>query len=1405
MSNLGRLPTASDAQTIGFKAEKCFVARCPETWLAKSVDGTDDFGVDYQVQTLHNSQVTDMFRVQLKGTTVPDLSADGAHFSIQLKAPTIRYYARFTEPVLLVLCDLSANSVAVNCPLYHVWIHEELRRLNAGDLPDEQLFVTLRVPKANALDSDTDLSKELSQFRALANIGASLDMTLEKRSPTMAAGERAALIEKLPAGFSTRSAALMESLSEEPVTVWPDRPSGSIAWFLFEAEKDLNTGAFMRAAERLVSASALVHNAVPLEVADYWHLSGRESLSRLCQSEACEAFEKAMEVAPGHPKYLAAWAETKFSMAVSEDGHGDVSAILSKLTSSEPAVLSIKARILATEKRFDEAEQALSTFSGAERLSALAIIHTMRSQLAAALAASEAGLLLPDLKDGTRILFLIIKARAQFNMAVNLEPESESGRPHLPLTGRPGANLNLVHDAWNVMKLAAEGLRASGWPVNIEFLADILCAAGSILDKEEEALAILKEAADRRPTLPTLQSSVESLAAQTGDFDLALSSNARQPQNATAKLRKTAMLHATKRDAECVAFFEEQLPKLSRTDPMFGEALSSALISADRLVRADLVEAWLPLFEESPELSNQRAVWNYATAISKNKAKRGQALEELFANFESKGRPVALAVHLFHALNPHQLAEAERIVAVAEVLVKDRLLPVEPLLQLGQAYTTLGRWTELLALAEDGRERFTENLTLTAVAALALDRLGRTAEARALLFPLIEQGVAEPFVLTVHIDIATRCGFMDEAMAVTEKMLALSSGNDKKIEHLRLLHHLVRAKNPADTRAHAIAWRIGELIDPDDEINEGSFLMMFMTSPHPAKPDPKQIVEYQARLKRYSKKFPDSKILRAGSFADDATPEEMLQTLMKLVGDNPESIEERRKQEESLSEQAKGAPFSWRPHFNANLGRDLPALWEASKIAKGGEKSLLLQMIPGQWTPFPLEKMRGRVPLMDHLSLLVAHDLDLIDLIFKLFPKVAVSQRTMHEIGRLADPVMGSFVREKCRSIQAGLQKHFGQLLQPRSDNSDAEDDGIESLQIAAEIQALSKQPPHLLYSDDAIFRIYCQGHDGDLKSICVLDILVALESNGTLTSREVAKKVGQLCNWGVGIAVQQGWQIASLPAALSAAKNVKEGEAILQSAELCISIFNGMWDRPGQTYGEMLQHAASLTAAMLLDDGHNPTSIAALMAIWHGKAMLSSDPPPNAETSFALLARNAATYLPLSDNDGSVSRKLWKAYQLLLERFQPEKEHAVRLVDGLIMIACVALNNDLTPENFSRRSLKTFFCAGLADGSNTKHAFEKSCKLWRDRILRKLGKNLIFINNWNRSNTLRPNYWRRWANQNGEVSLTNNGMNVPVLLEPTTMPSRGEHENARDYGYQRKLTLSHRFVEGLHWVRRIP
>ena len=67
---------------------------------------------------------------------------------MQLKASTVRYYERATEPILLALCDLSANPAsAASCPLYFCWIEEELRRINKTGLPPEQEYV---IPSCNS-------------------------------------------------------------------------------------------------------------------------------------------------------------------------------------------------------------------------------------------------------------------------------------------------------------------------------------------------------------------------------------------------------------------------------------------------------------------------------------------------------------------------------------------------------------------------------------------------------------------------------------------------------------------------------------------------------------------------------------------------------------------------------------------------------------------------------------------------------------------------------------------------------------------------------------------------------------------------------------------------------------------------------------------------------------------------------------------------------------------------------------------------------------------------------------------------------------------------------------------------------------------------------------------------------
>jgi hypothetical protein len=204
----------------------------------------------------------------------------------------------------------------------------------------------------------------------------------------------------------------------------------------------------------------------------------------------------------------------------------------------------MRARLLAANGHYEKAIETAKQTPGSEGWAARAIIHTMRSESELALEASTAGLAEPLLLNTMKQLFLILRARAQFNLAIgklsSTEPEAM-----IPPTGPVGTNVGLLREAWQDILDVARSLRSSGWPSNTEFIADIWAATASILGKQQDALPLLTEAANARPNLPALHVALENIAAQVSDFPLALAANAR---NRTGALRRGAR-HGRQRDA----------------------------------------------------------------------------------------------------------------------------------------------------------------------------------------------------------------------------------------------------------------------------------------------------------------------------------------------------------------------------------------------------------------------------------------------------------------------------------------------------------------------------------------------------------------------------------------------------------------------------------------------------------------------------------------------------------------------------------------------------------------------------------------------------------------------------------------------------------------------------------------
>ncbi len=133
----------------------------------------------------------------------------------------------------------------------------------------------------------------------------------------------------------------------------------------------------------------------------------------------------------------------------------------------------------------------------------------------------------------------------------------------------------------------------------------------------------------------------------------------------------------------------------------------------------------------------------------------------------------------------------------------------------------------------------------------------------------------------------------------------------------------------------------------------------------------------------------------------------------------------------------------------------------------------------------PVVSMRIKPPILDMTALLVLHDLELLDQLFDFFPRIAIAQSTLSELAGMTNPMSGSPWLSKCIALQGFLKTKMQQILQPRAPA--AIDDGVDNSPFgrsSKDIKDISKSGEFQLYSDDAIFRLYCSGSDGALGRV---------------------------------------------------------------------------------------------------------------------------------------------------------------------------------------------------------------------------------------------------------------------------------------------------------------------------------
>ena len=1272
----GPLPGTGDQHDINADATRCLMARHPKNWRVQSLEGTDDYGYDFQVQTTPNQQATDIFRIQLKGTRSPNLTADGEYISVSLKATTVRYYARAVEPVLLVICDLSVNEDPVDCPLYYVWLRDELNRISVDDLSAERKSVTLRASTKNVLKIATDLSEDIRHQNELSRMGHILSERAEQTHPGMQADDRLTLVQGVVKGVAARGSALMNALAGPTEDYWVNPARGTLAWNLTQAKADLQVTALDRAKIQLDEAEPKLEGSATLERAEYWRLRGKWQVQTGDNKAAVSSYQNAYEVTP-LPKFRAAQVEAEIRIRFENDSDS-LAELHDLLEGEDPAIIAIRSRLHAVQGHYELAVEQANLLAEPQRSFARAFAHWLSEEPANALTDCEAGLEACDASDDIRELLLLLRARAKFSLAV--ATATTPRRESIPPAGLPGVDLQKLEEAWVAINDAVLSIKASGWGSNIEQLVDIWGATASALGKAESILADLKDAAQKRPELPHIHEVLRGIAGQLADFTLALSTNDQLPDSPDKQLWGTLLLYETRKFRACYQGFGAYVGDVDRSHPLFGSAVTAASISAHKSVQTGLVNQWMGMLEADPALAPEAALAQFYLQLEMSRLAKDEALRTLQARYEELDRPVSIALTLIHELDPTDPQSAQACVRLSEKITEHYVLSPAVAARLGLALVTLRDWQGIVELCQSNRVRVEPGNRMGAFEALALDHLGETEKARDRLLKIVATGSDDPLALNTYATIATRCGYVDDAVEAAERALETARSKGEQLEFVKLLFFLIQFSDPTSDRLLELALRAGELVDQSVESQEGTYLMMHLSGTLGGRSDidlARDREQFRTRAEAFFRNFPNSRMLWRGEIREGASGTELVESLKALAGMTPDREAFQKRMERSLQQGLNTVPFSWRPRLVLSYISDIVHLWEVAKVSSRDDRQYHLVMVNDTgWQPIGADALRKRVPLLDWTALLVLNDLGLIDAVIPFFGQIAVARATMEELAEFTNPVFGSPKRSKCLELQNALKPHLASILQPSppeeaSEASPARVIGRSNSEI---VEILGKEPErYRLYSDDESLRIFCAA-GSEVDGFCTLDVLAALTEVGQLSPIEKAGKIAQLCEWRVWVIVQLSEIVRLLPPAAFTARTVRQAVEILDAEPRFISVISALWDYRA-TFEKVLEHAASVLR-ILVDQALLPEiGLAALMRHWHVKAAMKSDAPDQALETIVILIIAAALrgHLPKASAKG-----LWAVYRLLVESHHGDQmdERLERVAIRLLGSKCAQLES---------------------------------------------------------------------------------------------------------------------------------
>lgn len=1302
-------PSVDRNHLINNASKDLFVSLRPSIWEYIFRDGDNDFGFDIEIQVAPHAQVCHTFRAQLKGTESPSISQDGTTLSIPLRRTTLNLYANTLEPVMLLVAvvKLSENGKAdpATSKVYWQWLAVELQRLRGSAFAiDEssQESVILHVPLSNELTPDLDvvpyMRRMIEEARAVEGLATLVRTAVDATSGRL--DDPMQRLLSVVADDPSRLLSLLALGDDEEAIPSEGTPQSITA----EAISHLRAGKTRLAEDVVRRLDRTQFEATPKLKASLLSLEGKIAMQRMHKANALRLFEDAYRLQPVE-KHLLAQEEVRFLEAVDRSDKKAMSAIaktLAGVRTDDGLGLLVRVQVFLGD--FDTASQTIARIRQPRRAIPTLILLSGQHSWAEVQIQADRALSQPGLSTQDSVRLNLIAACACWQQALvsaSLSPDDTE----MPLPGPPGLDVRAAQAAWRYSAACLRGLKELGWPPNVELLAPVAVASATAIGRQEHALPMLKEAAAERPEYIILQENLELLAISSGDHEAALEANSRQARIHEVLVRQACLLFQARKYTECLWVAREVASGVDTPCKQTPMALAMGSAAALKLARTNDADRLMAALAGN-------ATWGEFTHFAKfaqrsivkgDQAAPFAALREGLREYPTSR---LLASNLYSNLRVDETPAATEAILLSRLLRQGAALTVEECVHLIAAHFTLGQWQEAEAEARAAIARFGEIYRFMSMLAIAVEMQGKTGEAMVLLERAVSLEQRGSATLRNYLGLCLRLGRMDAARDTIEKLLAVESDKDERLELLRL-DALILAQQGLNDRALEVAKELGRLANPEVELEEGMYLNLYMavTLNNESIPNTEKQAFWR-RVEAFCTKWPESRLFRRVTVPERglATLDDLHDMLDGVLGDSRQQLREFQERERQARSGDLPVPFVARPGFVFHYIGDCFTLWDVAKRSRAEDRQFHLTSALVD-EPRATERVLRDVPLLDLTALLVLHDLELFETLFAMFPRIAVPSRTVDYISQNARGLLvNPGVVSAAGALLAAINKNLHRIDQPSSERVAVQ--GVKPRDLLHDYRQLAEWGRWAVYTDDAITRTWIRANHANLNHLCTVDLLALADGQRLLTPVEIASYLERLASWNVGIIVASRYLIAALDGALGGIPFLTGLERLgrFQAHPPFAKLARAVWHFKKEPK-ELIGHMGAIVAEMLVRSGTEEESAAAVWAFWFIRVRMAPGLNALGSNSLCYSLLIALRQLPFDAAPRAVGTFL-KVVEIVTgpdRMTRPEQKKAIGQLGK--MIGAIARRNLAVGEHF-RSKVATALAPGTEDGDTFNDAY---------------------------------------------------------------------------------------------------